>query len=177
MYRLHWFYKTLLQYSWEDAVQDLSIRALGPALHFRRSLPSDLTIPLLLRSAIPLDGIEFTRSDPFAEIRGLAPAVQKVITRENRCFYCHAIGTRSPRAHHMRASDGAPQGGYGLPLTAYREDVMKAFIHNQTHVAEMIGMSPNRIADEHIATFEAWLEAGAPTQPPTQPPERPPQSE
>ena len=163
MYRFHWFYKTLLEYTWQDTQQDLSIRSLGPALHFRKALPEELFVPLLLRSAIPLDGITFSDADPLAAFKSLPVTIQEVITRDNNCVYCHAMGDRTPRAHHMRADTGGPQGGYGLPLVDYSPEVMREFLRNQTHVANTIGMSPNEVKPEKLDEFEAWVLSGAPT--------------
>ncbi len=159
MYRFVWFYKTLKEYSWKDDVQNVSVRALGPALHFRKAPPEAMAVPLLLRSAIPLKGIGFFHEDPLVEIAPLPQPLQRIITQENKCIYCHAIGSVRPRAHHLDAMTLKPQGGFALPLSEYSDQVIQAFLYDQKRVADAIGMSPNYVDPDHIDEFRDWVRA------------------
>ncbi|MCZ6644163.1 MAG: hypothetical protein O7F71_21520, partial [Gammaproteobacteria bacterium] len=150
MYRFVWFYRTHKMYTWEEDVPEISARSLGPVLHFRKRVPDDLTIPLLLRSALSLDGITFSHDNPLAEIAAYSDTIRKVITSENKCVYCHPIGTKTARAYHLNALSGKPQGGYGLPLSEYPDHVMRAFLFDQKKVADTIGMIPNPLHEDAV---------------------------
>ena len=157
MYRFVWFYRTHKMYTWTDDVPKISARSLGPVLHFRKRVPDDLSIPLLLRSALSLEGITFSHENPLAEIAAYSDTIQRVITSENKCVYCHPIGTKTARAYHLNALTGKPQGGYGLPLGEYPDHVMRAFLFDQENVAKAIGMIPNPVPEEAVNEFLEWV--------------------
>ena len=159
MYRFVWFYKTKKMYTWKDDVQEISARTLGPMLHFRKPVPNELNIPLLLRSALSLEGITFSHVDPLAEIASYSDTIQQIITKENKCIYCHPIGTQTARAYHLNALTAEPQGGFGLPFGEYPDHVMSAFLFDQANVAKKIGMFANPIPEETVMEFYEWVRA------------------
>lgn len=157
MYRFVWFYRTNKMNTWEDDVQEISARTLGPVLHFRKPVPDDLNIPLLLRSALSLDGIAFSHENPLAELKAYSHTIQRIITHENKCVYCHPIGTKTARAYHLDALTAKPQGGYGLPLSEYPDHVMRAFLFDQENVAKTIGMIANPLPEDVVDEFYEWV--------------------
>ena len=157
MYRFVWFYKTKKMYTWKDDVQEISARTLGPMLHFRKPVPDDLGIPLLLRSALFLDGITFSHENPLAGMAAYSDTIQRVLTSENKCVYCHPIGTNTARAYHLDALTAQPQGGFGLPLGEYPDHVMKTFLYDQEKTAKTIGMFVNSLKEEDVDEFYEWV--------------------
>ena len=160
LFRLSWFYKTKRMYSWDDKVQNLSVRTLGPFLHFRKPPPSGSTIPLLVRSALTLDGISFSKTDPLAPLESLPNNIRTILTQENMCVHCHEMTIDNKRfdlrAHHMDMA-GRPQGGFALPLKKYSTKVLQAFVFEQDQVAKSIGMTPNSIDKRHQQEFFDWI--------------------
>ena len=158
MFRMNWFYQTRKMYSWKPDVQNTSVRPLGPLLFFRKEaeMPVDLGIPLLLRSALTLEGITFSQTDPLAPIAAYPVAVQNVITKDNKCIYCHRIENLGARYHHFDARTALPQGGFALPLIEYSDEVMDAFLYDQVNTANKIGMTPNPLEKSVADTFLTW---------------------
>ena len=145
LYRFAWFYKTKAMYTWKPDIQNTSVRLLGPFLHFRKPVPEELQIPLLLRSALTFEGITFSTEDPLKPIRAYTDNIQKIITSDNKCVYCHQIGEVGGQYHHVDAQTTELQGGIALPLTDYPDYVMHAFLYDQENTAKKIGMTPNPI--------------------------------
>ncbi len=158
MFRMNWFYRTKKMYSWKPDVQNISVRPLGPLLFFRKEeeMPADLSIPLLLRSALTLEGIAFSQTDPLAPLAAYPVSVQNVITKENKCIFCHRIGALGARYHHLDARTALPQGGFALPLIEYSDEVMNAFLYDQVNTANKIGMTPNPLEKSVADTFYDW---------------------
>lgn len=163
MYRIYWFFRTNLEYSWLDKKPNLSARPLGPFLSFRKPLPRDLMIPVSPGLMLSRDGIEFSNEDPLAAISAYPDAVRKVITKDNQCIYCHQIEGRGGRAHHLDAMTAQPQGGYALPLSAYSEEVMRQFMFDQKTAAAKIGVTPNPVDEAAADAFFAWTRALTPS--------------
>jgi len=158
LFRMNWFYRTKKMYSWKPGVQNVSVRPLGPLLFFRKEqeMPPELSIPLLLRSALSLEGITFSQTDPLAPLAAWPASVQKVMTSANKCIYCHRIGNLGARYHHLDARTALPQGGFALALVDYSDDVMKAFLYDQVKTANKIGMTPNPLEKSVADTFYDW---------------------
>ncbi len=161
LFRLAWFYRTKAMYSWKPDVQNISVRPLGPVLFFEKEadIPGDLVIPLLVRSALTLEGIEFWSENPLASIAAYPPEVQKTITTANKCVYCHQIEKLNARHHHLDAKTGEPQGGFGLPLVDYPDEVIQSFLYDQEKTAKKIGMTPNPLGEDVVQIFDDWLAA------------------
>lgn len=160
MHRFAMFYQTKLMYSWKPDVQNLSAQPLGPRLEFLKPPPAGMAVgPLksqLITSAITLDGISFSQTDPLAEIQKYTDDVRAVITEQNKCVYCHGIADIGARAHHLDALTGQPQGGFALPLAEYSPAVMTAFLTEQADVAKRIGMTPNAVPEPLLQAFSHW---------------------
>ena len=156
LYRMAWFYRTKAMYSWKADVPKLSARLLGPFVYFRKPIPEELQIPVLLRSALSLDGITFSEDDPLESIKEYPAKIQKIITTDNKCVYCHEIGGVGGRYHHIEAATAEPQGGVAIPLEAYPDFVMDAFLYDQVATAKKIGMTPNPLADDVVEAFDKW---------------------
>jgi hypothetical protein len=156
LYQMAWFYQTLAMYSWLPGQQNISVRLLGPFLYFRKELDMDLGVPLLLRSALSLEGITFSDEDPLKPIETYPEHIQRVITVENKCIYCHEIEGFGGRYHHIDAMTMEPQGGIALPLVEYPPEVMNAFLFDQVNTAKKIGMTPNPLKESVATPFHAW---------------------
>ena len=156
MHRFAMFYQTNLMYSWKTDVQNLSAQPLGPRLEFLKPPPAGLAVPPLMTSAITLDGISFSRTDPLAQIQQYTDDVRSVITTHNKCVYCHGIADIGARAHHLDALTAQPQGGFALPLVEYSPEVMTAFLTEQAQVAKKIGMTPNAVPEPLLDAFAHW---------------------
>lgn len=156
MSKFAWFFRTRLMYSWRDEKPNPSARPLGPFLSFRKSLSKDLVPPGNPVMALHLDGLAFSNENPFAGISDYPDAVQRVITKDNQCIYCHQIQDRGGRAHHLDAMTAQPQGGYALPLAAYSEEVMRQFLFDQEAVAAKFGVRPNAVDRAVADAFFAW---------------------
>ena len=158
LYRMAWFYRTKAMYSWKADVPELSARLLGPFLYFRKPIPEEMQIPMLLRSALSLDGITFSEEDPLESIKSYPPQIQKIITTDNKCIYCHQIGGVGGRYYHIKAETAEPQGGVAIPLEAYPDFVINAFLYDQVATAKKIGMTPNPLADDVVKAFDNWYQ-------------------
>jgi len=158
LYKMAWFYRTKAMYSWKADTPKLSTRLLGPFLYFRKPIPDEKQISLLLRSALSLEGISFSKDDPLASIKEYPPEIQKIITDDNKCVYCHQIGGVGGRYHHIEAGNAAAQGGVAIPLESYPDFVMEAFLYDQVATAKKIGMTPNPLADDVVEVFDKWYQ-------------------
>jgi len=158
LYKMAWFYRTKAKYSWLPDTPELSARLLGPFVYFRNPIPEEMQFPMLLRSAISLDGITFSEEDPLVSIKDYPEEIQQIITTDNKCIYCHQIGGIGGRYHHTEAATAEPQGGIAIPLEAYPDFVMDSFLYDQVATAEKIGMTPNPLADEVVKAFDEWYQ-------------------
>ena len=91
--------------------------------------------------------------------------MQRIITEETKCVYCHTIDGRGGYTFHVRARDTEPQGGYGLPLTAYPDEVLNGFIYDPVNTAAKIGMTPNPLPEDVRQIFYDWVKT-LPPEPP-----------
>lgn len=157
MNRFVYFYRTRAMYSWYWGTPNVSAQPMGAFLFFRKDLPDDLLIPTHLISALALDGIELSDTDPLAPIANYPADVRMVITKNNKCLFCHRIGNLGGRAHHIDAITGLTQGGIALPLVNYPDAVIKAFIFDQENAANRIGMTPNYLNPRLVSPFYDWV--------------------
>ena len=163
MFRLNWFFRTKLMYSWRSERPNMSARPLGPFLSFRKPVPDDLFPPADPILALHLGGIEFSNENPFAAISAYSDTVQRVITKDNQCIYCHQIEGMGGRAYHLDAMTAQPQGGYALPLGDYSEEVMRQFVFDQGATAAKFGFTPNAVDAAVADEFFAWTRTLTPT--------------
>ena len=158
LYKMAWFYRTKAMYSWLPETPKLSARLLGPFVYFRKPIPEEMQFPMLLRSALSLDGLIFSEEDPLESIKDYPPEIQRIITTDNKCIYCHQIDGVGGRYYHIEAATAEPQGGVAIPLEAYPDFVMEGFLYDQVETAKKIGMTPNPLADEVVKAFDKWYQ-------------------
>lgn len=163
MFRVSWFYRTNRMFSWLSERQNTSVRPLGPFLSFRKPLPDDLILPIYPLHVLYLGGIEFSNENPFEAISAYSDTVRRVITKDNKCIYCHQIEGMGGTAYHLDAMTAWPQGGYALPLADYSEEVMRQFVFDQEVAAAKVGVTPNAIEPAVADAFFAWTRTLTPT--------------
>src|SRR5205814_4841523 len=88
--------------------------------------------------------------DPLREARALPEPLRRVLIGEQGCLQCHTLGGAGGRAHHIRATDGTPGGGFALPFEEYPPDVLRRFLFEQDAVAKEFGVGAIRI-DKPVA--------------------------
>ena len=71
--------------------------------------------------------------------------VREAMLFHNACFSCHSFRGTGVRSGHTRARDGAPQGGYALPLESYPPAVWRQFMFDNEKSAAAIGVRPNPV--------------------------------
>ena len=158
LFRWTWFYKTKAKYTWKDEGEpELSARTLGPFLYFRKRLPKELLIPLLMRSALKFEGIQFVKDDPLKDLYELPKNIHQVLLKEGRCIDCHAVGDLGGHGYHISAKTGEGQDGFALPLTAYSPEVLEAFLFDQENVAAQLGMSPLKVRPDAAKEMYEWF--------------------
>lgn len=148
LFRMTWFYRTKAGYSWiKDEVRPkISVEPLGAFLYFQKRLPTELQIPLALRSALSFGSIGFSNENPLAGLGKLSPSLQKIMTRTTNCIFCHSLDGIGGRAHHLIATTAKAQPGFALPLRSYSRDVLRNFLFDQESAAAAIGMIPNPVS-------------------------------
>lgn len=156
MFQLVWYYRNNLMYSWKSDVPNISAQPLGPVMIFRRAVPADRVLPPRPLSALTLDGIAFSQTDPLAPVAAYPPSIRRVVTADNQCVYCHRIESMGGTAHHIDAHTGEVQGGFAMPLATYPEFVMRPFLYDQHAVAAKIGLTPNPVSETVVDEFFAW---------------------
>jgi hypothetical protein len=85
------------------------------------------------------------KDEPLAALTDLPPDVHDAMFFRNACFSCHSFRDTGVRAGHIRARDGARQGGYALPLESYPPEVWRQFMHDNAKSAAAIGVRPNPV--------------------------------
>ena len=150
LFRIVTRYRLEQEYSWRKQAErpPMMVRPLGAFLHFPEAPPDRLKN--ITDAAFGLTDKSFRRvvKDPLAAARNLPRAVRDVLIGEEGCLTCHGLGEATARAHHVRAVDGKPHGGYALPLTEYPEGVLRGFLFEQEAVAKSFGVSPLEVDRE-----------------------------
>jgi acetyl esterase/lipase len=145
LFRLGVFYRALREYSWKAGPQPpVMARPVGAFIHFLKEPPLEF-LRQPSHDALVVDSFRLADKDPLAPLSDLPKQLYEVMTFQNGCVYCHSFRGVGSRSHHSKASDGAPHGGFGLPLEEYPASVWKAFLFNQKEVAAKIGAAPNPV--------------------------------
>lgn len=145
LFRATDLYHTVRRYSWVDSepVRVDMARPLGAFLYFPGEQPSfDEGSGHFGRYGLTIDSFRRRPDDPFAVFSDLPPLIQTTLTTTLSCISCHQFRDVGGRAHHIRADDGSPMGGYALPLERYPAVVWKRFVFDQAAVAKEIGATP-----------------------------------
>src|SRR5713226_1050950 len=149
LFRLGIFYRALREYSWKPTPEPpVMARPLGAFIHFLKEAPPEWQ-RTPSHDALTIDSFQLTETDPLASLGDIPKEIYEVMTHQNGCVYCHSFRGTGSRSHHNQASDGAPHGGFALPLEEYPPEVWKAFLFNQEEVAAKIGTAANPI-DEKV---------------------------
>lgn len=148
LFRLGVFYRPLREYSWKSGPQSpMTARPLGAFIYFLKEPPPEL-LRQSLHYELTADSFRLTEADPLAVLSDVPKEIYDVMTYQNGCVYCHSFCEIGSRSHHIRASNGAPHGGFALPLESYPTPVWKDFIFNQPEVAAKIGASSNVVEED-----------------------------
>lgn len=143
LFRLSVFYRMLREYSWKPGPRPPAMTLpVGAFIHFLKEPPAELQ-PRSWHHALTEKSFRLVENDPLAVLSDVPKDVHDVLTHRNGCIYCHSFRGIGSRSHHILASNGAPHGGFALPLEEYPPQVWKAFLFNQREVAEKMGATPN----------------------------------
>lgn len=150
LYRLFTWYRLKREYSWKpgDAPSPPTmIRPTGPFLFFPGGAPARLRTATLAPYGLTTTSFRFTEKDPLAAARASRPVLREALIGREGCLTCHALRGEGARAHHVRAADGKPHGGFALPLEEYPPDVLHRFLFEQKTVAEGFGVGPLEVSE------------------------------
>jgi hypothetical protein len=144
LYKMFTTYQITREYSWKagPSPMPVSIRPVGPFLFFPRGAPPHLEDATMAGFGLAPNGFRFMKDDPLAVARGLPPDLREALVGRAGCLKCHSLRGAGARAHHVRAADMRPQGGFALPLEEYPEDVLRRFLFDQEAVAASFGVTP-----------------------------------
>lgn len=157
LYRLFTSYRLKREYSWRagDApAPPTMIRPTGPFLFFPGGVPVHLANTTLAPYGLTPSSFRFVEKDPLASVRGLKKELREALAGREGCLKCHTLRGEGARSHHVRAVDGAPHGGFALPLEEYAPDVLHRFLFDQEAVAESFGVGPLKIAEPTAKAIE-----------------------
>jgi acetyl esterase/lipase len=146
-FRIVDLYHTLRQYSWRGdgpRFQTMA-RPLGGFLLFPGEEPAALGSRVFGRYALTPESFRLGAADPWAAVRDLPDDLSPAVTRELACVACHQLRGAGSRAGHLRASDAALVGGFGLALEDYPAEVWRRYVFEQKRVAAEIGATPVRL--------------------------------
>lgn len=147
LFRLSGFYRMLRQYSWKPGGPSPFLTlSLGAFIYFQSEPPERLRAQSWHYGLTP-KSFRLTRSDPVASLRDLPKEIYETLTYRNGCVYCHTFRAVGSRSHHVLSKNGAPHGGFALPLEDYPPQVWKDFIFHQEAVAEKMGATPNMVTE------------------------------
>lgn len=155
LFQLVDFYHTNRRNSWEPGEPEKWIlaRPVGAFLHFAKPAPPELDPRAIGRFALIPESFQLVDTDPLAPLRTLTASEQRLLTTEFHCVSCHQFRGVGARAFHLRARDGEPVGGYGLPLEEYPPQVWRRYCFEQQDVAAEIGASPVPLGARAQALF------------------------
>jgi len=144
LFRIVDLYHTLREYSWrepESSFRTLA-RPLGGFLLFPSEEPAALGSRVFGRYELTPESFRLSESDPWAGVRDLPEDLHAAVTRDLACVACHQLRGAGARAGHLRASDAAPVGGFGLALEDYPPETWRRYVFEQKRVAAEIGATP-----------------------------------
>jgi hypothetical protein len=149
LFRMFTSYRMKLEYSWKpsEAPMPLLVRPVGPFLFFPYGAPQHLRDTTTASFGLTPDGFHLQKDDSLAAVRALSPELREALLGGDGCLKCHSLRGTGAHAHHLRASDGKPQGGHALAIDEYPPDVLRRFLFQQTAVAESFGVEPLPIAE------------------------------
>ncbi len=137
-------YHTLREYSWSQPEPHFRAlaRPLGAFLLFPAEEPAALGSRVFGRYALTSESVRLSEVDPWAAVSDLPNDLRAAVTRDFACLACHQLRGAGSRAGHLRASDAALVGGFGLALEDYPAEAWRRYVFDQTRVAAEIGATP-----------------------------------
>jgi len=148
LFRMFVTYSVQRTYSWkpETAPRPILARPVGAFIHWPSDGPTTpIRVATLADFALVPTSFKVVADDPLAPVRRIANPLGVTLVNEQGCMQCHAFRGVGPRAHHLRAADGKPSGGDGLPLEEYPREVLRKFLFEQEEVAKSFGVNPLRV--------------------------------
>jgi len=146
LFRMNAFYHNKRAYSWTDEKTELSVRSLGAFIYFLNPPPPRLNARTTAKYSLTVDSFRLSERNPLAVVADLPRDVHEVMYFRNACLSCHGFRGTGVRAGHIRARDGALQGGFALPLESYPPAVWRQFMFDNHKSAAAIGVRPNPVA-------------------------------
>lgn len=167
LYRLAVGYRLDQERSWEKTPRPPTMaRAVGPFLFFPRGAPPDLEDTTMAAFSLSPSSFQFVNDDPIAEARAIASAdLRAALLGADGCLKCHGLHGMGAKAHHVRAVDGKPHGGFALALESYPSGVLDRFLFDQKTVAAGFGVTPLTIAEPTAKELLAYVKRGPKTTP------------
>jgi acetyl esterase/lipase len=146
LFRMNTFYHNKRAYSWTEEKTELSVRSVGAFIYFLNPPPPRLNARTTAKYSLTIDSFKLSERDPLAMVADLPQDVHEVMYFRNACLSCHSFRGTGVRAGHLRARDGALQGGFALPLESYPPEVWRQFMFENHKSAAAIGVRPNPVA-------------------------------
>jgi hypothetical protein len=165
LFRMFVTYSVQRTYSWkpETAPRPLLVRPVGAFIHWPNDGPTaPMRVATLADFALQLSSFKVVADDPLAAVRSIPNPLGATLVNEQGCMQCHAFRGVGPRAHHLRAADGKPSGGDGLPLEEYPREVLRRFLFEQDDVAKSFGVNPLRVDPASAKALFAMVESRGP---------------
>ncbi len=166
LFRIVVRYRLKKERSWQPTAQPPTmVRPLGAFLWFpdeaRADPPSESATKTATDASIALTvgSIRRVEAAPFSHARDLVEPARSVLLGDEGCLACHAYRGAGARAHHVRAADGKPHGGYALGLDAYPPGILERFLRQQERVAAEFGVSPLQVAPDAAAALLSLIDA------------------
>lgn len=143
--RLATTYQLRREYTWRVTSPEpppAMTRPIGAFLFFPNGVDDEDTTTASF--TLTPSSFRLSARDPLAPIRAapISPSLLLALTGGDGCLKCHALRGAGARAHHVRASDGKPHGGFALALEEYPRDVLERFLFEQDKVAASFGVEP-----------------------------------
>jgi hypothetical protein len=146
LFRIATGYQLQREYTWRETPPPPKMtRPVGAFLFFPNGEPPEIEDTTLAGFGLTPASFRFTKDDPLARIRSLSPELRDALSGRDGCLKCHSLHGAGARAHHVRANDGQPHGGFALPLEEYTRDVLQRFLFDQDTVAASFGVDPLHI--------------------------------
>jgi hypothetical protein len=165
LYRLALGYRLDQERSWEKTPKPPTmVRAVGPFLFFPNGPPPDLEDTTMAAFSLSPGSFQFVNEDPIAKARAIPSAdLRSALLGADGCLKCHGLHGMgmgmgmAPKAHHVRANDGKPHGGFALALEAYPKGVLDRFLFDQKTVAAGFGVTPLTIPEPTAKELLAYV--------------------
>jgi hypothetical protein len=144
LFRLLVTYNVYRSYTFkpESEPRPLLARPVGAFLHFPHGSDTAPQVATFADFALTTSSFRLVKADPLATVRSLPSEVKQVLTDSQGCLQCHSLRRAGSRSHHIRALDGKATGGDALAFEDYPRDVVRRFLLDQDHVAEIFGVAP-----------------------------------